>query len=92
MHVCMLSSPGSLTFPGKHTGVDCRFLLQAIFLTQGSNTHLLCLLHWQVGALPLPHLGSLKTTELKRKIRLVGIKEILDLIENSQVCGYCCIT
>ena len=26
--------------------------------TQGSNSHLLCLLHWQAGSLPLSHLGS----------------------------------
>ena len=26
--------------PGKNTGVDCHFLLQGIFLTQGSNQHL----------------------------------------------------
>ena len=30
--------------PGKNTGVGCHFLLQGIFLTQGSNPHLLCLL------------------------------------------------
>ena len=28
-------------FPGKNTGVGCYFLLQGIFPTQGSNTHLL---------------------------------------------------
>ena len=39
--------------PGKNTGVSCHALLQGIFLTQGSNTYLLCLLHWQVGSLPL---------------------------------------
>ena len=38
--------------PGKNTGVGCHFLLQGIFLTQGSNPHLLCLLHWQVDYLP----------------------------------------
>ena len=38
--------------PGKSTGVGCRFLLQGIFLTQGSNLHLLRLLHWQVGSEP----------------------------------------
>ena len=27
--------------PGKNTGVGCHFLLQGIFLTQGSNLHLL---------------------------------------------------
>ena len=31
--------------------------LQGLFLTQGSNLHL-HLLHWQVGSLPLSHLGS----------------------------------
>ena len=35
-------------FPGKDTGVSCHFLLQGIFLTLGSNLHLVCLLHWQV--------------------------------------------
>ena len=33
-------------------------LLQGVFLTQGSNTHLLCLLHWQVGYLPLAPPGK----------------------------------
>ena len=32
-------------FPGKNTGVSCLYLLQGIFLEQGSN---LGLLHWQV--------------------------------------------
>ena len=40
-------------FPGKNTGVVSLFLLQEIFLTQGSN---LCLLHWQEDSLPLNHL------------------------------------
>ena len=46
-------------FPDKNTGVGCHFLLQEIFLTQGSNTHLLHLLHWQAGSLPVSYLGSL---------------------------------
>ena len=33
--------------PGKNTGVGCHALLQGIFPTQGSNLHLLSLLHWQ---------------------------------------------
>ena len=44
--------------PGGNTGVGCHFLLQGIFPTQGLNPHLLCLLHWQAGSLPLRHLGS----------------------------------
>ena len=35
-------------FPGKNTGVDCHALLQGIFPTQGSNSHLL---HGQVDSL-----------------------------------------
>ena len=36
-------------FPGNYTGVGCHFLLQGIFLTQGSSLGLLSLLHWQAG-------------------------------------------
>ena len=43
-------------FPGKNTKVGCHFLLQGIFLIQGSNV---CLLHWEVDSLALSHLGSL---------------------------------
>ena len=39
--------------PGKNTGVGCRALLQGIFLTQGSNPHLFCLLPLQAGSWPL---------------------------------------
>ena len=45
-------------FPGKNTGVGCHFLLQGIFLTQGSDLCLLHLLHWQADSLPVSHLGS----------------------------------
>ena len=31
--------------------MGCHFLLQGIFLTQGSNLHLLRLLHWQVDSI-----------------------------------------
>ena len=34
--------------PGKNTGVGCHSFLQVIFVTQGSNPCLLCLLHWQL--------------------------------------------
>ena len=45
-------------FPGKNTGVGYHFLFQGIFLTQGSNPHILCLLHWQMGSLPLAPPGK----------------------------------
>ena len=36
--------------PSENTGVPSS---RGYFLTQGSNPHLLCLLHWQAGSLPL---------------------------------------
>ena len=44
--------------PGKNTGVDCHTFFQGIFLTQGSNSHLLCLLHWQAGSFLLAPPGK----------------------------------
>ena len=51
-------APCPWDFPGKNTGVGCHFLLQGIFLTQGSNLHLLHLVPWQADPLPLCQLGS----------------------------------
>ena len=45
----------SVGFPGKNTGVGCRFLLQGVSPTQGLN---LTLPHWQVASLPLSQQGS----------------------------------
>ena len=45
-------------FPCKNTWVGCHFLLEEIFLTQGSNSHLLHLLHAKRDSLPLSHQGS----------------------------------
>ena len=44
-------------FSGKNTGVGCHFLLQGIFLTQGSNLHLLGLLHYRQILYLLGHQG-----------------------------------
>ena len=55
------SLPGSSVrgiSPCKNTGVGCHFLLQGIFLNQGSNLSLLHLLHWQADSLPLRLRGS----------------------------------
>jgi len=48
------------SYPSKNTGVGYHFLLQGIFLTQGSNLHLLHLLHWQEDSLPLMPPGKPK--------------------------------
>ena len=51
------------------------FPSQRIFLTKGSNPHLLRFLHWQVDSLPLSHLGSPNNKQIsikkKRKEKLV---------------------
>ena len=54
------SLPGSCPWdsPDKNTGVGRYILLQGIFQTQGSNLHLLHLLHWQADSLPLSPWGS----------------------------------
>ena len=47
---------------GKNTGVSCCALLQGIFPTWGLNPYLLCVLHWQMGSLPLASPGKPKIT------------------------------
>ena len=44
--------------PDKNTWVGCHALLQGIFPTQGSNSYLLCLLHWQAGCFLLVPCGK----------------------------------
>ena len=55
-------------FPGKNPGAGCHFLLRGIFPTQGSNLHLLCLLHWQVDSLPQAPRGD----QRRRHYRTIG--------------------
>ena len=69
-HVCLFTSdsetPWTVTHPvplfmgfsRQEYGMGCHFLLQEIFLTQGSNLYLLHLSHWQADSLPLEPLGS----------------------------------
>ena len=54
--------------PGKNTGVGCHALLQGIFLTQGSNPRLKCLLHWQEDSLALAPPGKPKSFYTRRFI------------------------
>ena len=57
----LYSLPGSSVHgdsPGKNTRVGCHALLQGIFLTQGFNPCLLCILYWQEGSLPLTAPGK----------------------------------
>ena len=47
--------------PSKNTGVGCCALLQGVFLTLASNSHLLHLLHWQVDSSPLASVKQVKS-------------------------------
>ena len=56
------------------------FLHQGIFLTQGLNPNLLCLLHWQADSLPLSHLGNPHTTrDLSQKAEKRGCRKIVGI-------------
>ena len=59
--------------------MGCRALLQGIFPTQGLNSYLLCLLHWQVGSLPLAPPGwcnfIFQSTGKVSEIRSHGLKK-----------------
>ena len=61
--------PLPMEFSRQEPGVVCHFLLQGIFLTQGSNPHLLCLLHWQVDSLQLAPMGIPFVLELYVLVR-----------------------
>ena len=59
--------------PGKNTGVGCHALVQGIFLTQGLNQRLLCLLHRQAGSLQLAPPGKpsqLQCTAIKKILKM----------------------
>ena len=69
------SPPGSSVhgiFPGKNIGGGCHFLLQGIFLAQGSNPRLLHFLHWQADSLPPSHLFLLNSVLLTPHLKLWG--------------------
>ena len=52
------------------SGLDT--LLQGFFPTQGSNPHLLCLLHWQAGSLPLAPPGKSQCWRQRHRQRKTG--------------------
>ena len=84
------SPPGSSVhghFPGKDTGMGCHFLLHGIVQIQGLNSHVLCLLHWQAGSLPLAPLG--KTRRYQNKDTQFLPSRGLDGLSRSRVLGPC---
>ena len=55
--------------------MGCHFLLQWIFLMQGSNLRLLHLLHWQVDSLTTVPLGQPTTHKVTYKFLTMECKE-----------------
>ena len=75
-------------FPGKNSGVGCHFLLHGIFPTQGLNSHLLSLLHWQPDSSPPSHLGSPEVLKFPSITKLLsqGHTSHCVLLEACMVC------
>ena len=65
-------------FLGRNTGVGCHFLLQGIFLTQGSNPQLIPLLHYRQIILSLNHINCVKADKEKGYFY---VKKCLSLME-----------
>ena len=83
-----------LSMESPKEGKNCHFLLQGIFWTQGSNPHLLHLLHGQADSLLLKHLGSTLPLVLiivifdynywKDQIQLIYVKHVEQYLANSR--------
>ena len=78
------SPPGSFVhrlFQEKNTEVGCHFLLQRIFLTQGTDMlYPLSLLHWQMDSFPLLH--SHNYFEIKVYLSVCLFPSLLKQISN----------
>ena len=79
----LLSALGS---PCTNTGLDCHFLLQAIFLDQGSNP---CLLHWQVNSLPMsPALAGEFFTTFDYSVKTLVITQLFPVLKDRQAASH----
>ena len=73
-------APLSMGFSKQEYWSGCHALLQGIFPTQGSNPHLLFLLHWQVNSLLLVPPGKPPASLYLYHITLILCREILFLL------------
>ena len=88
-HVQLFAHFCPWNFPGKNTGVGCHFILQGIFLIQGSNPRLLCLLPWQAKSLLLvpPQRPTLLINKMQSQMCLSYIN--LSINNLTKVLCYC---
>ena len=71
--------------PGKSTGVGCHALLQGIFMTQGLNLCLLCLLDLQVSPWPVMPLSIYITCSLSSVDEHLHCFCILAIVNNATI-------
>ena len=62
--------------------MGCCFLLQGIFLTQGSSPHLLCFLHWLVASLRLHRFNNWKNRTKQKNWRKKESQHFLNELIN----------
>ena len=67
-------APLSMGFSRQEYWSGFHFLLQGIFQTQGLNSHLLHLLHWQAGSLPLAPPGKTVSSSRHFKYHFVQLR------------------
>ena len=81
------SLPGSAVhgiFPGKNIGVGCHFLLEGIFLMQGSNQRPV---HWQADSLLLSHQGNSRQRHWHDIFWMCGIQKSAQSTDSYYVQG-----
>ena len=100
---CSLQAPLFIRFSSKNIGVGCHALLQEIFPTQGSNQHLLHLLHWQACSLSLAppgklsrklnlSLSSIISSPDKREGNSLGLTQMYSFLKPNNIPLYTCTT
>ena len=74
-----VQAPLTMGFSRQEYWRGLHFLLQGIFLIQGSNPHLL---HWQMDSLPLHHLGSPSFLYKLFKFLIISLGKIYNVLNN----------
>ena len=82
-------APLSMEFSRQEYWSGLPFPTSGVFSTQGSNPHLLRLLHWQEDSLPLSHLGIPTSIKVKTNGFYIKILYVSDMFYFSN--GYICI-
>ena len=82
-------APLSMGFSRREYWVGCHALLQGIFPTQGLNSRLWCLLHWQAGSLPL--VPPLKPKTKLREAKLLAFVHRLVIVKLGYKSGKLCL-